>query len=374
MGGRAFNFLEPGSFPRIPTPVYQPLKARFQVLLQALYVHVGVPTEAPEKPDHGDLDFIVCTPITRGSLDSVNVPHDQVKAALGATHCILVDGNQTSNFAVPISRDTWRSLDHDGASTETFYQVDVHVCADKNEWDRIMYFHSYGDLGMIQGLIARNVGLVLGVNGLKYPNPPHQTLTLNQDFSAISRFFGWSIERRNAGFTSRQEVFEWVINSRFFDASCFRTSGDGITKVKAERTMYSDFVTWVKDQVTAGVVDMEEYGQRRERVRKEALEEFGCLEEVETTVRIFEARRQLKQVFNGTSVNAWTGLNGHWKAVKVVMDMVRERHHGEGGILQILMSEGENGVKQRVLEALRDSEFSPPTENSSSHGIGRLVY
>lgn len=125
MGGHAFNLLNPGSFPRIPTTVYQPLKAHFQVLLQALYVHVGVPTEAPEKLDHGDLDFIVCTPTAKESLNSVNAPHNQVKAALGATHCVLVDGNQTSNFAVPVSRDAWSSLDQEEVSRQVFHQVKV---------------------------------------------------------------------------------------------------------------------------------------------------------------------------------------------------------------------------------------------------------
>lgn len=30
-----------------------------------------------------------------------------------------------------------------------------------------MFFHGYGDLGMILGLIAKNVGLALGSKGLK---------------------------------------------------------------------------------------------------------------------------------------------------------------------------------------------------------------
>jgi hypothetical protein len=46
-------------------------------------------------------------------------------------------------------------------------QVDVHVCSDKSEYDRISFFHSYGDMGMILGLIARNSGLALGLKGLK---------------------------------------------------------------------------------------------------------------------------------------------------------------------------------------------------------------
>lgn len=46
-------------------------------------------------------------------------------------------------------------------------QVDVNVCADRAEWERIVFFHGYGDLGMILGLIAKNVGLALGEKGLK---------------------------------------------------------------------------------------------------------------------------------------------------------------------------------------------------------------
>jgi hypothetical protein len=46
----------------------------------------------------------------------------------------------------------------------------VHVCTDKEEWTRVIFFNSYGDLGMILGLIARNVGLQLGIKGLKVHN------------------------------------------------------------------------------------------------------------------------------------------------------------------------------------------------------------
>ncbi|KIK69537.1 hypothetical protein GYMLUDRAFT_33911 [Collybiopsis luxurians FD-317 M1] len=371
MGGSAFNSLPPGSFPRIPPTVYKDLKARLKPTLDSLYEYVAVPAEAPEKVDHGDLDFIVCTPRASLGVDSVNAPHDLVKEALGATHCILESGNRTSNFAVNVDRGSWSVLGcaeeeqrsrQAAGDQDIFYQVDVHVCADKDEWDRIMYFHSYGDLGMIQGLIARNVGLVLGANGLKYPNPPHPTLTLNQDFGRISKFFGWSHEHRNAGFDTRQQIFEWVTESRFFDPKSFRTSGEGISKVKAQRTMYSDFVTWIHERFAITSSDMEQVRQLRERVRNEALIEFGRHEEVETYVREFEVRKALKTVFNGSTVNAWTGLGNNWRGVKVVMDMVRERCGGEEGILRIFLSEGEEGIKQRVMSVFQETEFAHKSE------------
>lgn len=44
--------------------------------------------------------------------------------------------------------------------------MDIHVCRDKEELDRLVFFNSYGDLGMIMGLVASNIGLKLSSKGL----------------------------------------------------------------------------------------------------------------------------------------------------------------------------------------------------------------
>lgn len=150
MGGKAFGSeLGEDAFPRIPSVTYEKLKSDLEGRLKKLYEYVGTPTEAPEKLDHGDVDFIVEGP--KG-----NISHDETKKALGATYAVVAEGNRTSNYAVPI-------LGLEGM----YYQVDVNVCADKEEWDNIMFFHSYGDLGMILGVLARAHGLSLGTKGLK---------------------------------------------------------------------------------------------------------------------------------------------------------------------------------------------------------------
>ncbi|KAE9400430.1 hypothetical protein BT96DRAFT_1097497 [Gymnopus androsaceus JB14] len=370
MGGSAFSLLlSSSSFPRLPSAVYEALKARLTPVIQSLYLHVAIPAEAPGKMDHGDLDFIVCSPRESSAYTlaphSVNAPHDRVKAALGASHCVLADGNRTSNFAI-LGRTRCVECCKLQGENDIYYQVDIHVTENKDEWDRVVYFHSFGDLGMIQGLVARNVGLVLGVNGLKYQNPPHPTLTLSTDYDRISKFFGWSNERRHAGFNTRKEIFDWVAESRFFDPKYFKSSGAGIKKVKPERTMYREFVLFANEQAARpGVttMDMEEVLRRREDVRNEALVEFGWRDEVDGHVRLYEARKRLKCVFNGTTVKDWTGLGNNWRGVKIVMDVVRKKHEDEEGILQVLMSEGEVGVKQCVMNAfevcLQDPAFPP---------------
>lgn len=153
MGGKAFR-LNGGYFPRIPSAAYIALKERYTTILKTLYEHVDTPKEAPEKSDHGDIDFLVCEPLVDDAIS-------KVAPAFGASHANLAKGHTTSNFAVPADE----SLTQDAEGS--FYQVDVHECTDVFELERTSFFHSYGDMGMILGLLARPYGFSLGVKGLR---------------------------------------------------------------------------------------------------------------------------------------------------------------------------------------------------------------
>ena len=111
MGGSAFRtVLKMAAFPRIPPAVYRNLKAHLHPKLSELYTWVGVPIEAPEKPDHGDLDFVVAIPKDSSS-QSMAVSHQVTKETLGAKFVIPMEGNRTSNYAIPISPGEWALFD-----------------------------------------------------------------------------------------------------------------------------------------------------------------------------------------------------------------------------------------------------------------------
>jgi hypothetical protein len=152
MGGHAFNDLGDNAFPRMPTDVYEDLKANIHAKLASLFELVGTPRERPNKLDHGDIDFIVY------NFKGEHFSPETVQASIGAEHLVKsasANGLGTSNYALAASEKG------------KYYQVDVNVCPDKDEWERVMFFHSYGDLGMILGLMARAYGLSLGTKGLK---------------------------------------------------------------------------------------------------------------------------------------------------------------------------------------------------------------
>ena len=168
MGGKAFLSLLPDkTFPRLTPAVYASLKSSLLPRLTALFQFIGVPREAPEKQDHGDLDFVVACP-------NGDIGHAEIKIALGASVCIpsaQPDGRGTHNFALRLADIVpSQPMGAEQVTEETsdvYVQVDVNIRKDVQDWENAIFFHAYGDLGMIMGRLAASVGLHLGELGLK---------------------------------------------------------------------------------------------------------------------------------------------------------------------------------------------------------------
>ncbi len=169
MGGKAFLSLLPNAtFPRCSPIVYATLKASLHPRLTPLFQYVGVPHEAPEKQDHGDVDFVVACPKAAVGRS------EEIKNALGASVCIpsaQTDGRGTHHFALRLAdlvpSQTIGAEQVAAETSEVYVQVDVNIRKDAQDWENAMFIHAYGDLGMIMGRLAASVGLHLGELGLK---------------------------------------------------------------------------------------------------------------------------------------------------------------------------------------------------------------
>ncbi|KAF7312354.1 hypothetical protein MIND_00248500 [Mycena indigotica] len=352
MGGKAFSATLPAtSFPRIPPAIYyRHLKPRTTPKIKTLYSIVSTPAEAPLKASHGDLDLLVCEP-----LNSAEVSPAEVQTLLGARFMVPEPGNRTSSYAVLIEPGEWRALGHDAEENaarlaaeaagqpEIYYQVDVHVCADKAEWERIHFFHGNGDTGMILGLLARNNGLTLGTKGLKARCSTSSNLSESMD--EIMEYMGLSMERCRAGFSTTLEIFEWLGSSSFFNPLTFRSQGRGIKKVKSDRTMYAEFTEWAGNQEpkVGGAMS-------REARIQHALVRFGKKGEYDRLLKEDADRALLKNSFNGHKVQEWTGIKA-WSSLHTMMEAVRTELGGNEGIVALLNVEGEDGIREVVLRA-----------------------
>ncbi|KAI0670856.1 hypothetical protein C8Q78DRAFT_1032324 [Trametes maxima] len=337
MGGNAFKTVVPdATFPRMPPAVYSALKATLLPALAPLYEHVIVPREAPEKADYGDLDFVVSGP-------REGLTHEEVKASLRASHSVRMDGPRTSNFAIPLDAfedvaRAWRdspAADHStGTGAAVLFQVDVNVCADHAQWERTVFHHSYGDLGLILGLLVQPAGMSLGIYGLKLIDPvgsPLQTFYLSTSMSDILKFLGLAMERWEKGFTTQDEVFHWIATSPFaiplaerLEARDPQLSAKG--KVEA-RPMRQRFVTFMQTHEfsppsTPEASIFAALGNKDAKVQ-EALRYFGKDKQHAAYVYASRAAKRAKEVLNGRNVQEWTGVMG--MPVRFVLDETKER-------------------------------------------------
>ncbi|KAI0283986.1 hypothetical protein BGY98DRAFT_639697 [Russula aff. rugulosa BPL654] len=248
MGGKAFLSRIPNAtFPRLSPLIYASLKATLLPRLTPLFQHV------------------------------------EIKHALGASACIpspQPDHAGSHNFALRLS-DVVTSLPTDAVpvpeeTSEVYVQVDVNIRKDAHDWENVMIFHSYGDLGMIMGRLSASVGLHLGELGLKMTSQAllptfSPTFLLSTSIPDILPFFGLSLERWRAGFETQQDAFEWVTSSRFYVPG---QVSDKTSRVKARvnRGMYQAFLQWSEARVSPAAGNNGQPQESKNRMIRRPLE------------------------------------------------------------------------------------------------------
>lgn len=185
------------------------------------------------------------------------------------------------------------------------------------------------------------------------PNPP---FLLSNSFDDIVSFLGLSMETYRKGFQTRREVFQWAVSCKYFDHRRFQTRGEGITKVKQERRMYTEFIEWVEESRSRLATESRPElniplprAERCARAKEDAMLFFHKWEDFEAIIKARTGRQRFKAGFNGTLVQEWAELSGaNWEDVKMIMDEVKKKLGGDAGILDVLDTYGQDQLKELV--------------------------
>lgn len=180
MGGHAFQALlgSSATFPRMHRPVYERLKEHVLTCLASRFSSIMFAPEDPEKTTFGDLDIIV-TPNSDGW--GKNNMRQELMTLLRAEHAVS-NGPAFMTFAIPeaivsvygSANDTqWPSEmvasfgQGHSEQVSLYYQVDVNFARNQEEGDAIVFYNSYGDLGMMVALLTKTIGLSYSRSGLR---------------------------------------------------------------------------------------------------------------------------------------------------------------------------------------------------------------
>jgi hypothetical protein len=192
-------------------------------------------------------------------------------------------------------------------------QIDL-ITVPKQSFDFALSYFSYGDIGNLIGRVASSIGFKFGHLGLFYKyylnKSVYKEILLTSCFKDALEFLGYSYDRYTKGFSEKQEVFDFIISSKFFTINTFlfeNLNHDNRVRNK-KRVDYSEFVSFLeKNNITSLELPTKEYAF-------EYADSFFNYISLKNTCNAlqfeFDKKSKESKKLNGNIINELTGLNG----------------------------------------------------------------
>ncbi len=276
MGGKLFNL------PRMPRADYLELEAEVRHYLdQEKILEYLIPRSYGDKPDFGDIDILFKSrpdweQLRQKIMSDLGVT--QYKAA-GRVFSMVYKGLQTDFFVVPE-----RYLE----STYTF------MC--------------FNDLGNFIGRMCRRFNLKYGEEGPSYVYRRHSNenykvdLELSQDFKKICRFLDLDYASWKTGFDSLEDLYTWVIQSKYFSVAPYLDELRGHLKSREkERQTVTKFVVWLEQNNINHRPEFADCHSYLDMII-EAFPEANLSEQLQREMDLEKREIEINQKFNGRKV------------------------------------------------------------------------
>ena len=327
MGGDALPF----PTQRLSPDRYHDVSERLLAVLSAHYTLTCIPAQRPGKDSYGDVDILVAQPYTDRPFDPVPQLGSRAVSRNGPVLSFEFEGHQADAISV-----------------------------DASLFEVARLFYSFGDVGMILGMMLTTASLKLGCKGLLLVRPGQGgQLHLSSDRSRILAWLGMSETDWLAGFHDEQAVFAWLCTCRWFHPSTFSSSTEhrrNARRALSTRPMFVNFVHYVDSHHPPTIVADKADRPTAEAMQADAVAFFGCEVAVAALDAAAAKRQALKQCWNGGLVAARTGLEG--KQLGLFMMACR----------QLVTDDELLAMNASEVERFIDESFARQVNNGRSHG------
>jgi len=219
MGGHALKHV---NCVRINKVEYQKIKNYMLSTIESVkLIKLSVLIEAPEKEDFGDLDILY------QSNQDINLC-DIIRSLFNPKE-VVTNGDVTS-FSYQISK-----LD--------YFQIDM---IKTSNIEMSQFYGGYGDCGNIIGRFTKRADLTFGNEGL-WTTYESKKIILSDIPQEICEYLGLNYNLWSTGFKTKIELFNWIIESRYFNLNLFRL--DTLNTVYRHRydtrPMFKEFIDYL---------------------------------------------------------------------------------------------------------------------------------
>lgn len=239
MGGNLFKV------GRVTKERYDEIVASLKPILDKHFgEHYRIPVVYSSKPDYGDVDIILDATFLRDKnwIEPLFVD-------LQLSDCAKSKASEIEERTKVLQHKKVRNII---SVLYMNFQVDF-FCVGNSRFEMTYHFMSYNILGNLLGRIFHKFNLKYGEDGLKYVfrgfnDRVSKEVYLSRDMSEILAFLGLSYEKWKSGFKNLEEIFEYVINCKYFTSNSYDEKYFNVIKRAVERPDFNTFLDYLKEK------------------------------------------------------------------------------------------------------------------------------
>ncbi len=152
------------------------------------------------------------------------------------------------------------------------FQIDF-ISIKPTNWETSKCFFDFDPSGNLMCKTAHMFGVKYGVDGLMLPirgfnKRLSSDVFLTKDNRRVFEFLGYNYDKYLKGFDTKEEIFNWIIDSKYYDSEMFQM--DRLNHIDRKRNLkrvtYGEFLEYIKGKptITYNFKSKEEYLERIE--------------------------------------------------------------------------------------------------------------
>lgn len=291
MGGKCLKetFTE-----RKTTEQFRDIESRLIPILEEIFdTELYVLQFYRSKPDHGDMDVLL--KVDNKFYNKKIVISDEIEKYLHPNQIVVNDGTTTFDFDE--------------------FQIDLIPVAE-SVWDSTKFWMDFDPVSNLVGKLCHKFGLKYSPSGTFYPfrgcsGRVIKDIIITKDFRKMMEFLGLDPERKYQGFDTLEEIYDWVISSKYFNPELFLLENlvQDDRKRNKKRPTFSKFLDYIKDMtyVSEGF-NFEKNKTKYLDLIDQSFPEVHFLDQITELKKKDEENQKVKEKFNGRFVMEWTGL------------------------------------------------------------------